>query len=67
MCTVIERHMMSLEEVDLKTAYLPTSFFTRFYNMGKTTYTIHPVLHEVHGPDPLNHENIVVPVARPGH
>ena len=66
-CTVIDRHMMSLEEVDPKTGYLPTSFFTRFYDMEKRTYTLHPVLHEVHGPGLLEHKNIVVPVARLGH
>ena len=35
--------------------------------MGKTTYTLHPVLHEVHGPELLQHKNILVPVAHPGH
>ena len=50
-----------------KTAYLLTSFFIRFYDMEKRTYTLHLVLHEVHGPDLLKHENIVIPVARPGH
>ena len=63
--TVIDRHMMSLEEVNPKTAYLSTSFFTRFYDMENKTYTIHPILHEVHGPDLLNNENVVVSVARP--
>ena len=35
MCTGIDRHMMSLDKTDPNTANLPTSFFTRFYDMWK--------------------------------
>ena len=39
--TIIYRQMSSLAEVDQTTAYLATSFFTRFYDMEKsnTHYT----------------------------
>ena len=59
--------MSTLATVYQNTAYLPASFFTRLYNITKQTYTLHPVLHEVHGPDLLQHENVVIPVARTGH
>ena len=59
--------MMSLGDKDPSTAYLPASFFTCIYDMERKTHTIHLVIHEFHGPDMLNHENIVIPVARPGH
>ena len=66
-CTVIDRQIISLATVDPKSMYLPASFFIRLYDMSKQTYTLHPALHEVHGPDILKHKSIVIPVARPGH
>ena len=35
--------------------------------MDTKTYKLHPVLHEVNGPELLKRANIVVPVVRPGH
>ena len=66
-CTVIDRQMKSLAAVDPTTEYMPTSFFTRLYDMDTQKYTLHPVLHEVHGPELLQREYIFIPVARPGH
>ena len=53
--------------VDHNTAYLPASIFTRFYDMVTQAHYLHPILHEIHGPGPLDHVNIFVPVTRNGH
>ena len=49
-CTVIDRQISSLATVYPKSMYLPALFFTRLYDMPKQTYTLHPVLHDVHRP-----------------
>ena len=51
--------MNSLAEVNSTAAYLPTSLFTQFFDMEKKTYTQHPVLHKVQGPDLLEHAKII--------
>ena len=66
-CTVLDRQIKSLTAVDPTTEYLPTSFFTRFYDMDTRKNILHPVLHEVHGLKLLQREIIFIPMARPGN
>ena len=59
--------MTSLRTREERKAYLPASFFTRYFDMTTQTHNLHPILHEVHGPRLLEYEYIFVLVARKGH
>ena len=43
------------------------SFLTRFFDIAAQTYTLHSIIHEVHGPELSKNEYIFLPGDMPGH
>ena len=60
--TVIARQPKSLATVDPTTEYMPISFITRLYDIDTQKHILHPVLHEVQGPELMQPEYIFIPV-----
>ena len=65
--TVIDRYMTHLNSLSTNSVYLPTHFFTRLYDYIHDTITLHPDLHEIHGPTLLQRTDVYVPIGRTNH